>query len=196
MAERITIPARPRTVLGKKVRQLRREGRLPANVYGRGVDSTAVDVDAREFLRTVRHNGIRVLYDLQVEGESTTRPVIVRGIARYGGTGDPIHVDFFQVDPERPIQATVPLRLVGEAPAVRDLAGTLLQSIEMVSIRCAPLAMPEVLEVSMAKLTSFSQPLTVGDIEPPPGVEVVTDPSIVIASVAPPRIRATTPGRP
>jgi large subunit ribosomal protein L25 len=90
----------------------------------------------------------------------------------------------------------VPLRLVGEAPAVRDLAGTLLQSIEMVSIRCAPLALPEVLEVSVAKLTSFNQPLTVGDIEPPPGVEVLTDPSIVIASVAPPRIRGATPGRP
>lgn len=195
MAERITITARPRTVRGKKVRQLRREGRLPANIYGRGVESTAIDVDAREFLRTVRHNGIRVLYDLQVDGEAKARPVIVRGIARYGGTGDPIHVDFFQVDPERPIQATVPLRLVGEAPAVRDLAGTLLQSIEMVSIRCAPLAMPEVIEVSIAKLTSFNQPLTVGDIEPPPGVEVVTDPSIVIASVAAPRIRASS-GRP
>ena len=107
MAERVVIQATPRTVLGKKVAQLRRNGRLPANVYGRGIDSQAVDIDAREFARTIKSAGLRAMIQLSVEGESSPRYVILRGLARKGGTGDPIHVDFFQVDPAPPLIPTV-----------------------------------------------------------------------------------------
>ena len=60
------------------------------------------------------------MIQLSIDGESSPRYVILRGIERKGGTGDPIHIDFFQVDPEQPIQANVPLRLTGESPAVTD----------------------------------------------------------------------------
>ncbi len=189
MAERVTIEAAPRTVLGKQVRHLRREGRLPANVYGKAIDSRAIEIDAREFARTIKSAGLRAMIELKVEGESAPRYVILRGIARAHGTGEPIHVDFFQVDPERPITANVPLRLVGEAPAVRDLAGTLLPGIEIVSVRCRPLDIPDTIPVDIAPLKGFDSVLTVGDITPPAGVEILTDPSVVVASVAKPRIR-------
>ncbi|WP_322795667.1 50S ribosomal protein L25 [Tepidiforma sp.] len=189
MAERVTIEAAPREVLGKKVKQLRRQGRLPANVYGKGLESRAIDIDAREFSRTVKQAGLRAMIELRVAGEADPRYVILRGISRAHGTGDPIHVDFFQVDPERPITANVPLRLVGEAPAVRDLAGTLLPGLEIVSVRCRPLDIPDTIPVDLAPLKDFSSVLTVGDIAPPPGVEILTDPSIVVATVNPPRIR-------
>ena len=107
MAERVVIKAAPRTVLGKTVARLRREGRLPANVYGKGIDSQAVDLDAREFSRTIRQSGLRAMIQLSVDGEASPRYVILRGMTRKGGTGDPIHIDFFQVDPEQPIQANV-----------------------------------------------------------------------------------------
>lgn len=189
MAERVTIEAAPREVLGKKVKHLRRQGRLPANVYGKGLESRAIEIDAREFARTVKQAGLRAMIELRVAGEPDPRYVILRGISRAHGTGDPIHVDFFQVDPERPITANVPLRLVGEAPAVRDLAGTLLPGLEIVSVRCRPLDIPDTIPVDLAPLKDFSSVLTVGDIVPPPGVEILTDPSIVVATVNPPRIR-------
>jgi len=189
MAERVTIKAAPRTVLGKKVASLRRQGRLPANVYGKGIPSQAVEIDAREFQRTIKSAGLRAMIQLNVDGEKDPRYVILRGIDRKGGTGEPIHIDFFQVDPEQPIQANVPLRLTGEAPAVRDLAGTLLPGLDVVSVRCRPLDIPDVIEVDLAPLTGFDVSLKVGDVKPPQGVEILTDPSIVVATVNPPRIR-------
>jgi large subunit ribosomal protein L25 len=190
MAERVIIKAAPRAVLGKKVRQLRRQGRLPANVYGRGIESRAIDIDAREFARTIKSAGLRAMIELSVDGEKDPRYVILRGMARSGGTGEPIHIDFFQVDPNIPIQANVPLRLAGEAPAVRDLAGTLLPGLDVVAVRCLPLAIPDSMSVDLSGLNSFDMTLTVADIVPIAGVDVLTDPAIVVATVNPPRIRA------
>jgi large subunit ribosomal protein L25 len=190
MAERVTIKAAPRTVLGKKVRRLRRQGRLPGNVYGRGLQSRAIDIDAREFARAIKSAGLRAMVELTIDGEKDPRYVILRGMSRAGGTGDPIHVDFFQVDPTVPIHANVPIRLVGEAPAVRDLAGTLLPGLEVVAVRCLPLSIPDSLPVDVSGLNSFDLTLTVGDIVPVEGVEILTDPSIVVATVNAPRIRA------
>lgn len=190
MSERVIIKAAPRTILGKKVAQLRRQGRLPANVYGRGIASQAVDIDAREFSRTIKAAGLRAMIQLDVDGEKSPRFVILRGIERKGGTGVPMHIDFFQVDPEQPITANVPLRLTGEAPAVRDLAGTLLTSIDVVSVRCKPLDIPDSINVDLSGLNSFEISLTVGDIETPSGVEILTEPGIVVATVNPPRVRA------
>lgn len=189
MAERVVIKAAPRTVLGKKVARLRREGRLPANVYGRGIQSQAVDIDSREFGRTIKSAGLRAMIQLDIAGESRPRYVILRGIERKGGTGDPIHIDFFQVDPEQPIQANVPLRLIGDAPAVRDLAGTLLPGLDVVAVRCKPLDIPDNIEVDIVKITGFDVSLKVGDIVAPPGVEILTDADVVVATVMAPRLR-------
>ena len=194
MAERAVIQAAPRTVLGKKVKQLRLKGVLPANVYGRAVDSQALELDAREFARNVKATGLRSMFELAIAGEAAPRYVIIRGLTRKGGTGDFSHVDFFQVDPSRPITANVPIRLVGESPAVRDLAGTLLPSLDLVSVRCLPLAIPGAIEVDIAPLKSFEVSLTVGDVHAPEGVEILTDPAVIVATVNPPRIRLVTPG--
>ncbi len=192
MAERLTIAAQTRSVIGKKVAVLRRQGRLPANVYGKGLESLAVDLDAREFGRTIKSTSARSLFDLKIEGEAAARPVVLRGISRKGGTGEPIHIDFYQVDTKKPIHATVNLRLTGEAPAVRDLAGTLIHNLESVNVRCFPLAIPEIIEVDAGKLVNFDVSITVGDLQAPEGVEILNDPSIVIATVVAPRLRLDT----
>jgi large subunit ribosomal protein L25 len=189
MAERVVIKAAARTVVGKKVATLRRNGRLPGNVYGSGIESRAVDIDAREFSRTIKSAGLRAMIQLDVDGESKPRYVILRGISRKGGTGDPIHIDFFQVDPEKPIQANVPLRLVGEAPAVRDLAGTLLPGLDVVAVRCKPLDIPDSFELDVSPLVGFDVSLTVADLTPIEGVEIVTDPSVVVVTVLAPRLK-------
>jgi large subunit ribosomal protein L25 len=194
MSERVTIAAVPRTVLGKRVKQLRRQGVLPANIFGKAIESRAIELDAREFARTVKSAGLRAMIELKVEGESSPRFVILRGISRAGGTGEPIHVDFFQIDPEKPITANVPLRLVGEAPAVHDLAGTLLPGLEVVAVRCRPLNIPDTIPVDVSSLTGFESVITVGDITPLPGVEILTDGSVIVATVARPRVRGPRPG--
>lgn len=194
MAERATIVAAPRAILGKQVKRLRRQGILPANVYGRGLASVAVEIDAREFGRQLKQNGLRSMFELVVAGEPAPRHVILRGVSRAGGTGDPIHVDFFQVDPNRPIHANVPLRIVGESPAVRDLAGTIVQSVEHLAVKCLPLSIPDSIEIDASLLKSFDVSITVGDLKLPAGVEILADPAVAVATVAPPRIRLEAGG--
>lgn len=189
MAERVIIEARPRDVLGKKVKQLRRDGILPANIYGRGLESRAVQVDAREFLRQVREAGVRSMFQLEVEGEPEPRYVLIRGLVRKGGTGPFIHADFYQVDLQRPITTNISVVTVGESPAVRDLAGTLMQLVENVTVRCLPLDIPGPIEVSIAALKDFDTTLTVADLEVPATVEIVTDPSVPVVTVNAPRLR-------
>ncbi len=188
MPDRPTLSATSRTVLGKKVRRLRREGVLPANVYGRGVDSTAIQLNGRDFHRAIRQSGIRSMFELAIEGEPASRHVLVRGLDREGGTGDPIHVDFYQVDLSRPIQTTTGIRLTGVAPAVTDLGGTLLQNLETVAIRCLPLDIPEAIELDISSLVSFELSLNVGDLNVLAGVEVLAASDIGVATVDAPRL--------
>jgi large subunit ribosomal protein L25 len=129
------------------------------------------------------------MINLNVDGESGPRYVVLRRIERKGGTGDPIHIDFLQVDPNEPIQANVPLRFEGDAPAVKDLAGTLLTIVDLVSVRCKPLDIPDSFSVDLSKLTSFDVSLTVADISAPEGVDIITDSAVVIATVNAPRVR-------
>lgn len=190
MADRIMLAAAPRTVLGKQVKTLRREGQLPANVFGRGLDSLAIQMESREFQRLLKGAAVRSMLDLQIAGEPAPRPVVIRSIMRLGGTGVPVHVDFYQVDPQRPILATLPLRFIGEAPAVRDLAGVLVQVIEQVHVRCLPLTMPDHLEVSLNGLIQFNAGITVGELVVPADVEILTDHALLVVSVAAPRVKA------
>lgn len=188
MPERQTLSATNRTVLGKKVKRLRREGLLPGNVYGRGVDSTAIQLNGRDFRRAIRQAGIRSMFELAIDGEPESRHVLVRGLDREGGTGDPIHVDFYQVDLNRPIQTTTIIRLVGAAPAVFDLGGTLLQNLESVAVRCLPLDIPEAIELDVSSLDTFEVSLSVSDLLVPEGVEVLAASDIGVATVDAPRL--------
>lgn len=192
--EYATIVAQPRTVIGKKVKQLRREGILPANVFGRGLDSKSIQLDAREFVRIARASGVRSMYKLAVEGESDPRYVFIRGLMREGGMGQPRHVDFHQVDLNKEIDVTVTLLFINESAAVRDLAGTLQTQAHTITLRTMPLNVPEHVEADLSILRNFDATLTAGDITVPDGVAIVDSPDTLIAKVSPPRIRLDDAG--
>lgn len=189
MADRATIHARPRQTFGKKVKRLRKQGILPANIYGRGLESLAIQVDNLAFFHTIRNAGVRSMFELAVEGENEPRFVLIRALSRYGGTGDFIHADFYQVDLNRPITTNVTIAFSGESPAVRDLNGTLLTMIDTVSVRCLPLDIPANFEVDLAQLNSFDVTVTAGDLPIPAGVDLLTDESVPVVTINPPRLR-------
>lgn len=184
-----TIVAEPRSVLGKKVKRLRREGVLPGNVFGKGLESKALQMDAREFLRTVRAAGVRTMFKLTLNDESSPRYVFIRGLMREGGMGAPRHVDFYQVDLDQPIETTVPLKLTGVAPAVRDLAGVLVANVERLKVRTLPLNIPDHVEADLDSLRAFDAVVTAESVKMPDGVELVDSPDLVLATVSPPRLR-------
>jgi len=179
-----TYAAEPRTLLGKSVARLRRDGVLPANIYGRGVDSTAVQLSTRDVRTLLHSHGLNTLINLQVSGEGQARSVVVRKVQRHPVSRQLEHVDFYQVDLARAIQGAVPVVLLGEAPAVHTYKALLLQSTDTVLVEALPAQMPSSIEVSVSEMRAPDATVTVGDLTAPAGVTIVTNPEVVIAAVS------------
>jgi len=178
----------PRTVVGKTVARLRRDGMLPASIYGRGLESVAVQlpyVVARDLMNS---HGYNSLINLQVEGEGKPRPVVVKQVAQNPVTRELWHLDFYQVDLTRKISGPVTVHFTGESPAVNDLNGVLVIHADTVEVEALPADMPESLEVSLESLAEFDTYLFAKDIKTGAGVEVISDPEFMLAAVTRPRI--------
>jgi large subunit ribosomal protein L25 len=176
-----------RSVTGKAVKRLRRDGTIPGNIYGRGLDSVAVQLPwarAREMLNA---HGRNTLIEVTLDG-GEVRPVVVRDIGRDPVSGEVQHIDFFQVDLTRTIQADVPIHFTGEAPAVHTYGGVFVQALDQVQIEALPNVMPEAIEVSIDSLKDLDQSLSVADIVAPLGVTILSSPEQVIAQIARPRL--------
>ena len=190
MADTDTYAVAPRQIVGKRVATLRREGVLPANIFGRGLDSLAVQMPHRVARELLIHHGKDNLVNLQVEGEAAPRPVVVRNFQRHPVTREVLHLDFYQVDLMRPIQGTVPVRLTGEAPAVHVYQALLLSGVDSIHVEALPADLPEHLEISVEGMTELDSVITVADLDIPAGVTVLTDPETVVAHIGRGRVRA------
>lgn len=188
MPERYAVSTR--TVLGKRSKRLRREGVLPGNIYGRGLDSVAVQLPHREAEELLSEHGMNSLIELSVEGETDERPVVVRQVQRHPLSREILHLDFYQVDLARPIQANVPVTLLGEAPAVHTYQGILITGLDHVLVEALPAEMPSHFELSVDALEELDSQLTVADLAVDEGVRIMSEPEIMLARIARPRIAA------
>ena len=177
-----------RAVLGKKVRRLRRDGVLPANIYGRGIPSVAVQMPLRAAREMLTAHGTNTLIRVQVSGEAESRPVTVRAVKRHPASGALEHLDFYQVDLARTMRATVPVTVIGEAPAVDAYGGILLHAVDSVQVEALPSDVPTQLEVSVDGLEEIDDQVTVADLVVPGGVTIHTDSDLMLARVTRPRL--------
>jgi large subunit ribosomal protein L25 len=184
---RATLAAQHRDVTGKKVAALRRAGRLPAVVYGHGIDSDAISVDAHDFEQLRRHTGPNALVDLSVDGKKA-RPVLVHGVQVHPVNRRPLHVDLFLVRMTEELTVDVPLLATGESIAVTQHGGTLLHPTESVRVRALPDHLPQSISYSVESLVDFDGALHVSDLVVPSDVTLLTDGDEIIAKVQPPRV--------
>ena len=187
-----TYAAEPRTALGKAAARLRRTEVLPANIYGRRMESTAIQLPEKDAHALLKEHGTNTLVNLQVAGEADTRPVVVRKVQRHPVSHKLQHLDFYQVDLARAITAQVPVTVVGEAPAVHTYQGLLLHGADTVQVEALPARMPTHLEVSVESITELDGQVTVADLVVPSGVTVLTAPDVVLARVTHQRVEETT----
>lgn len=183
-----TYDVEPREVLGKKVKKLRRDGVLPANLYGRGLESVALQMPLEAARQMLYTHGTNTLINVQVAGEKEPRSVIVRDIKRHPVHGNVLHVDFYQVDLTRTLKAFVPVTLVDDAPAVTAHGGILLQGLDDVQLEALPADMPDHLEISIVSLLEIDDQITVASLVVPDGVTVLSDPQQMVARVTRPRL--------
>lgn len=177
-----------RTLLGKKVRSLRRQGVIPVHVYGANIKPASLQVDDRTLNRILPQVGSNIPVSVEYEGQDGENICFVREIQRHPVTETVIHVDFLRVDVTQTIAAEVPVILVGASPAVTQMAGTLLQNVQSLSIEALPMNMPAEVTVDISSLIDFDATIAVGDVEVPGNVTVLNEPGDVIVRVAPPRL--------
>jgi large subunit ribosomal protein L25 len=189
MAKRtkIELNVSPRPVLGKKVKRLRREGIIPANVYGRALESVAIQVVRDDLVRVVRAAGRNEIIYLRLDGEEP-RPTFVRQIQLNPVTDAILHVDFYQISLAEKVRMEVPVALVGTAPAEQTHGGTLLHSMDSITVEGLPTDIPSAIEVDVSGLEEIDAAIHVEELSVPGEVTVLSDPDMVVAKIAPPHV--------
>jgi large subunit ribosomal protein L25 len=179
----------PREGKGKEYcRKLRREGKVPAVIYGHGFEPMPVSLVEKEFRALLRREkGIHGLLSLRVEGDGE-HMVLIKEIQKDPIKDHLLHVDFQRVKADEAISAVVPLKLVGEPRGVR--AGGLLQHfLYEVQIQCLPKDLPDEIVVDISRL-NVKESLRVGDLPRLEGIRYLNSPEEVVVSITPKRVRA------
>ena len=186
-----TLEAKVRKITGRKVKTLRKEGLIPANIYGKKVKSQAIQVMALDFKKAYEEAGETGLISLKVQGEkgkAEDRAVLVSNVQIDPLSDAAVHVDFRQVDLKEKVTASVPVELVGESPAEKGSLGTVVQYIDEIEVEALPTDLPEKFEVDASGLTEVDQAVFVSDLKYDKAkVEIKNDSGEIIVKVEPPQ---------
>ena len=186
--EKITLKAKARKEVGRKVKLLRKEGILPANIYGKKIKSESIQITLPDFREVYKKAGETGLIYIEVEGNKEAKPVLVANIQRDPVSNATLHIDFHQVDLKEKIGAKVPVELTGESPAEKQSIGTVVQYLSEVEVEALPTDLPEKFVVDISALIEVDQSLFVKDIKVDKSkVEIKTDIESILVKVEPPQ---------
>jgi len=181
----------PRTVLGKKVSQLRRRGVLPGVIFGHG-DSIPVQTDAHRFALGYRKWGRTTL--ITIEGIDGDIPALVDGVSRDPRSGRLLHADFQRVSLTEKVNAEVPLHLVGESGAVKNLSAVVLHALAQVEVEAFPQDIPHRIDVDISRLETMEDEIHVRDLAVDAAkVRILSDPDELVVKVMPQRAEEEIP---
>jgi len=184
MMEEIVLQAEPRTVIGKQNRALRREGRLPAILYGSHIDPTPISLDmhsASMILPTVTSSQF-IIIDLGKEQHS----VLVRERQRHPVRGELLHVDFQVISMTERLRTSVRVHLEGDAPVVKAGDGVLVTGVEEVEVECLPKFLPERIVVDVSVLKEIGDGIYIKDLNLGEEVDILTDEEEMLVLVTAP----------
>jgi large subunit ribosomal protein L25 len=184
--QQVRLIARERQITGKQVKQLRREGLLPAVLWDNDRSAQALVLDARAVQMALQGFDPSATLQVTLAIGGHDIPALVRQVERDPLTGQLLHVSFYRVRQDQPVKANVPLVFVGESPAVQR-GGILLHPVDTIEIEALPRDLPDSIQVNLSALVEIDQSLTAGDLTMPRGVRLLTDPHTLIAKVQPPK---------
>jgi len=185
MTDQIVLEAQKRSIKGKKVNRLRREGILPGIIYGKvgkkQMDPIAIQLDLHKASKIINILTGSSLVNVDVEGEEY--PVILREVQKDIIYGTLRHVDFMAVSLTEKLQTAVPVELIGQAPAEISMAAVVVTGVSELEIECLPQDLPERIEVDATVLVDIDSVIYVRDLGLPENITVITDPNELIAGV-------------
>lgn len=184
MPTQLELSAEPRTVYGKHVRRLRREGIVPANIYGHG-ESRAIQAPVRSLERLLAEGGRTSVVAIAFDGRSET--ALLKSMQRDPRSGQIMHVDFQAVSMDQEVTSVVPVRFVGESDAVTKLDGVMMHPRSELHVTARAADLPDAVEVDVSSITELHGAIHVADL-PPSSTYSIADPSDeVLAIVLPPK---------
>ncbi|HBD02554.1 MAG: 50S ribosomal protein L25/general stress protein Ctc, large subunit ribosomal protein L25 [Microgenomates group bacterium GW2011_GWC1_46_16] len=158
------LTAQKRTATGRKVKALRRDGIIPANIFGKKITSQSIQVAAKPLVETLKKAGETALINLTVEGDKAAHPVLISGYSQNPVTNALLHVDFHEVDLTVKTTAMVPLKAIGEAPAIA--AGNILVMLKNeVEVEALPADLPDIIEVDVTSLAEVGAHILAKDLK-------------------------------
>ena len=198
----LTLSAKIRKELGKKVKSLRQQGILPAVLYGHKIKNLNLELDLKEFEKIYKEAGESSLItlviakgkdeaeasslSLNVEEKKQKFLVLIHDIQFDHLTEKPIHIDFYQPELKKEVEVTVPLIFEGEAPAVKDLGGTLVKNISEVEVKALPQNLSHEIKVDIGNLKTFEDNILIKDLIVSKEVKILKEPEEIVAKVTRP----------
>ena len=179
--EKVVLKAEKRNVIGKQVKALRREGKLPGVIYGRHVEPISISLEAHSTGMAMAKLTSSSLVTINVDG--TEYPALVRERQRDYIKGVLTHVDFLVVDLNEKIRTSVGLHYVGVSLAVKDLNGVLVHNLERLEVECLPTDLPERIDIDISVLAQIGDSIRVHDVKISDKVTILTDGDEMVAVV-------------
>lgn len=180
-----TLTVQTRKITGRKVKSLRRDGIVPANVFSKSTPSQTIQVDEKAFLRLRKQVGESSLIYLELEGSKQPLPVMVSDATIHPVTRRLLHVSFHQVNLAEKVSANVALKIVGVAPAEKDGLGILVQQTADLEIEALPADMPDHLDVDVSGLIEVDQSILASQVKLPAKTILKSDPTAIVVKIEP-----------
>lgn len=184
-----TAQARDKSV---KAKVLRRKNIIPAEYYGRNVENISLQVNYQDFRRLYKKSGSNTVIDLEVEGKGM-KNVLIHNVEVHPVTDQYIHIEFINVRMDQEVNTSIPVRLEGTAPAVKELGGILIQNLDEVEVTCLPKNLVHEIVVDISGLVDFNSSITVADLKVPAGIKIENEPDASIAYVTQPQEEEVAP---
>ena len=177
--EKVLIKAEKRTITGKKVKNLRIAGKVPAVIYGSKLKSIPITLDKRDTTNTLNKTSGSTILTIDIEGEE--HAALVREIQQDYIKGELLHVDFLAVSLKEKLRTNVSVSLIGEAPVLEEYSALIVSGLDQIEVECFPQDLPEVIEVDVSILEELGAAIYVKDIPTIEDVEFLSDPEDLIA---------------
>jgi large subunit ribosomal protein L25 len=178
------LTAQTRDVLGKKVRALRKEGLIPAELYGHGLENVHLSLPVKEFNKVLKEAGETTVVNIVVGKES--KPAMIHEVSRDAVSGEIIHVDLHQVRMDELVTAHVPFEFVGEAPAVKAFGAVINKAMSEIEVEAFPQNLPHNITIDISSLDQMDKTIYVKDLTPPKGVTFLAEEDAAIVSATEP----------
>lgn len=184
--DNLILTAGLRPEIGKKIIGLRKNGLVPAVVYGSGIKPRHLAVKYLDLEKIYRQAGESSLIDLKIEPDAAVKTLISE-IQVDPVSGRFLHVDFHQVKMDEQLKTEIPLKFIGEAEAVKALGGILETSLQKVAITCLPKDLVHEIEVDLSPLKTFDDLIHIKDLKVPSGIVILNSPDEVVALAVKPQ---------